>query len=304
MTDPHIVVREFDTQVVIQETATQLVVEGSQGPAGKTLLNGSGAPSDSLGVNGDFYYDPTAKTIYGPKASGSWPAGVTLQGDQGDQGIKGDKGDQGDAGTDGLDGNNGVDGQDGLDGAPGGVTSVNGEVGIVTLTLGDANPSTATTEEMTTGTETSNRLMSPALVKASAEEHGGGSGGLFTEFEVTQTTTDNSEVSLTLTDFPTISFNELYLITVRAIMYASGGAKVDYFEHTYAVERHIGLVASINPLNSPVISIGELWGKNSASAVLICAHDTSNSKPLIKVRGDASTTEYWKVVVSYRKMFG
>lgn len=33
---------------------------------GATVLNGSGAPDDSLGTNGDFYIDTTASVIYGP----------------------------------------------------------------------------------------------------------------------------------------------------------------------------------------------------------------------------------------------
>lgn len=41
------------------------------------MLNGSGAPSGGLGSNGDFYIDPTAQLMYGPKASGVWPAGVS-----------------------------------------------------------------------------------------------------------------------------------------------------------------------------------------------------------------------------------
>lgn len=39
-----------------------------------TILNGSGAPSVSLGNNGDFYIDVTADCLYGPKASGVWPS--------------------------------------------------------------------------------------------------------------------------------------------------------------------------------------------------------------------------------------
>ncbi|MGW0419475.1 hypothetical protein [Streptomyces sp. NPDC003015] len=48
------------------------------GPAGKTILNGTGAPSAGVGTNGDFWIDTVAWTIYGPKASGAWPAGHSL----------------------------------------------------------------------------------------------------------------------------------------------------------------------------------------------------------------------------------
>lgn len=46
---------------------------GAAGADGKTVLNGSGAPSSGTGANGDFYVDTTNGRFYGPKASGSWP---------------------------------------------------------------------------------------------------------------------------------------------------------------------------------------------------------------------------------------
>lgn len=56
--------------------------DGSDGADGKTVLNGAGSPSDAAdGVDGDFYVDTTANEMYGPKASGAWPAdGVALEG--------------------------------------------------------------------------------------------------------------------------------------------------------------------------------------------------------------------------------
>lgn len=48
------------------------------GPAGKTILSGTAAPSSSDGTNGDYWLDYTAWTIYGPKASGAWPSGHAL----------------------------------------------------------------------------------------------------------------------------------------------------------------------------------------------------------------------------------
>jgi hypothetical protein len=48
---------------------------GSNGTNGKTVLSGSGAPSG--GADGDFWIDTTAKVIYGPKASGTWPGSGT-----------------------------------------------------------------------------------------------------------------------------------------------------------------------------------------------------------------------------------
>lgn len=62
---------------------------GADGPAGldgKTVLNGTGSPSDASGVDGDFYIDSNTYTIYGPKASGTWGAGTSLKGPKGDPG--------------------------------------------------------------------------------------------------------------------------------------------------------------------------------------------------------------------------
>lgn len=62
---------------------------GAAGADGKTILNGTGAPSGGTGVDGDFYYDPATSMMYGPKASGTWPAGVSLIGATGPAGAAG-----------------------------------------------------------------------------------------------------------------------------------------------------------------------------------------------------------------------
>lgn len=49
----------------------------------KTVLGGTGIPTDSVGEDGDFYIDSASWLIYGPKAAGHWPAGVSLIGPQG-----------------------------------------------------------------------------------------------------------------------------------------------------------------------------------------------------------------------------
>ena len=43
-----------------------------------TLRYGGGAPSSSLGNDGDFYIDNTNWVIYGPRLNGAWPAGVAI----------------------------------------------------------------------------------------------------------------------------------------------------------------------------------------------------------------------------------
>ena len=64
---------------------------------GKSVLSGAVDPTTE-GVDGDFYINTTTWTIFGPKAGGVWPAGVSLVGP---------------AGADGADGVDRVDGADG-----------------------------------------------------------------------------------------------------------------------------------------------------------------------------------------------
>ncbi|WER47483.1 hypothetical protein CupriaWKF_08030 [Cupriavidus sp. WKF15] len=46
---------------------------------GAHVIYGSGAPSDNIGVDGDFYFDTSTGTLYGPKAGGHWPTtGATV----------------------------------------------------------------------------------------------------------------------------------------------------------------------------------------------------------------------------------
>jgi titin len=59
---------------------------GAAGTNGNTILSGSGAPSNTLGNNGDYYVNLTATPsllFYGPKASGSWPSPISLGGGTG-----------------------------------------------------------------------------------------------------------------------------------------------------------------------------------------------------------------------------
>ena len=62
---------------------------GTNGVDGKTVLNGATAPAAGTGVDGDFYINTATNTLYGPKASGTWPAGVSLVGPAGSPGATG-----------------------------------------------------------------------------------------------------------------------------------------------------------------------------------------------------------------------
>ncbi len=67
-------------QVIVTEVINDVVVSapGPQGPAGRTILNGIGAPAGNLGVTGDFYYDKSNTYFYGPKLSDLTWAGATF----------------------------------------------------------------------------------------------------------------------------------------------------------------------------------------------------------------------------------
>ena len=101
-----------------------------------TILNGKGAPSNVLGINGDFYIDTRSLLISGPKANGKWPTARSLQGANGVNGIDGKNGStaknvstastvagpvgpQGERGEKGVDGSAGANGGAGAAGIPG-----------------------------------------------------------------------------------------------------------------------------------------------------------------------------------------
>lgn len=73
---------------------------GATGASGNTLLSGVIAPINGQGANGDFYIDTVTYMIYGPKAGGIWPSGISLVGT---------------TGATGGDGSDGADGADGID---------------------------------------------------------------------------------------------------------------------------------------------------------------------------------------------
>lgn len=53
---------------------------GAAGADGKTVRSGSGAPTNPVGVDGDFYIDLVSYLIYGPKAAGTWGSGTSIIG--------------------------------------------------------------------------------------------------------------------------------------------------------------------------------------------------------------------------------
>ena len=94
-------------------------IQGIQGEKGDTGANGAafthtlaGAPSNSLGNDGDTYLDTVTFDTYA-KVSGSWVLGESLRGEQGIQGERGEQGIQGDRGEQGEQGIQGIQGEPG-----------------------------------------------------------------------------------------------------------------------------------------------------------------------------------------------
>jgi hypothetical protein len=101
-----------------------------------TILSGFGAPSNAIGIDGDFYIDTKNLNIYGPKMKKKWPKAVSLKGSNG---LDGTDGSDGKSGSDGKTITNastvaGPTGVQGFQGAPGdigprGEQGLRGEVG-------------------------------------------------------------------------------------------------------------------------------------------------------------------------------
>jgi hypothetical protein len=142
--------------IAVEKTSTK-----AAGPSSTTVVNtilsGSGVPSKTKGINGDFYIDTKNLNLYGPKIKGVWKVSTSLkpkepaiaaivtgdtgptgprgdtgaQGDKGEKGVPGDKGAQGALGVQGLTGNTGAVGATGFSGATGlaGATGAVGSTG-------------------------------------------------------------------------------------------------------------------------------------------------------------------------------
>jgi len=61
---------------------------GADGQDGTIILSGEGAPTPSLGHNGNYYLDVATATLYGPKTSSGWGTGLSLRGAPGTPGSQ------------------------------------------------------------------------------------------------------------------------------------------------------------------------------------------------------------------------
>ena len=98
-----------------------------------TILSGFGAPSNAIGIDGDFYIDTKNLNIYGPKMKKKWPKAVSLKGSNGLDGADGKSGSDGKTVTNAstVAGPIGVQGFQGAPGdiGPKGEQGLRGEVG-------------------------------------------------------------------------------------------------------------------------------------------------------------------------------
>lgn len=84
------------------------------GVNGNQLDSGIGAPTGTIGNDGDFYLDTQASVLYGPKANGTWPqTGIRLIGATGPAGATGATGATGAQGIPGVPGASGPVGPSG-----------------------------------------------------------------------------------------------------------------------------------------------------------------------------------------------
>lgn len=69
-----------ENKVIVTAVNNEVVITtpGPQGPRGRTILNGTTAPANNLGLTGDFYYNTTTTDFYGPKLSDTSWSGATV----------------------------------------------------------------------------------------------------------------------------------------------------------------------------------------------------------------------------------
>jgi hypothetical protein len=63
----------MSTRLIVTEDNPLVIVRASGAP-GRTIISGSGNPSNTLGVPGDFYFDTATTRFWGPKdsATNTW----------------------------------------------------------------------------------------------------------------------------------------------------------------------------------------------------------------------------------------
>lgn len=115
-------------------------INGTNGAAGSIWRNGSGVPSNALGLEGDYYLDVANGDVY-LRTAASYAVVTNIKGATGATGAAGAKGDTGATGLQGPGGTTGAKGDIGLTGATGpeGPAGAIGPQGVAGVT-GDTGP--------------------------------------------------------------------------------------------------------------------------------------------------------------------
>lgn len=181
----------------------------------------SGAPSSTLGEDGDYAIDPTANMLYGPKAAGSWPAGVSLVGPTG---------------------TNGTNGTNGADGVSAGLTftfktsTTMGDPGDGALRLNNATLASVTAiaiddQSAASGTPSVKNLIltwddSTSPVKGALTIKKRGADGTFAVYRITAAITDNTEwLQITVTHVASAgTFSADDVVTVEFVANGDAGS--------------------------------------------------------------------------------
>jgi len=84
MADLKVEIDQVVNNVTIDEenVVIELGTSGPQGARGTGILNGTTAPSNSIGIIGDFYLNTTNMNLYGPKTDSGWGSPTDLVGSQ------------------------------------------------------------------------------------------------------------------------------------------------------------------------------------------------------------------------------
>ena len=149
---------------------------GTNGTDGKSVLNRTSNPTSGIGVDGDFFINTSSNTLFGPKASGSWPSGVSLVGPTGAAGATGPQGPTGATGATGATGPAGP--------APSGT-------GIVTVNGGVlGTPGSLSGDVTTTGNGLSTTITNNAVTSAKIED------GTITALDIANNSVDGTKINI------------------------------------------------------------------------------------------------------------
>jgi hypothetical protein len=84
MAELKVEIDQITNNIIIDEenVVIELGTSGPQGARGTGILNGTSAPSNDIGIIGDFFLNTTNMNLYGPKTDSGWGSPTDLVGSQ------------------------------------------------------------------------------------------------------------------------------------------------------------------------------------------------------------------------------